>query len=69
MGAEPLYQRALAITQKTLGPTHPNLAPILGNYAMLLETTNRSSEAAKLREQTKALGTMSYGGEEGTSPP
>ncbi len=35
--AEPLYQRALAICEKTLGPDHPNTTTIRENYSYLLQ--------------------------------
>ena len=33
--AEPLYQRALAISEKILGPEHPDVATNMENYAVL----------------------------------
>jgi hypothetical protein len=45
--AEPLYQRALAIAEKRLGPKHPNVARVGKNYATLLRATNRDAEAAQ----------------------
>ncbi len=33
--AEPLYQRALAIWEKALGPEHPNVATSVNNLADL----------------------------------
>ena len=35
--AEPLYQRALTILEKSLGPEHPNVAAGLNNLAQLLK--------------------------------
>ena len=35
--ALPLYDRALAIDEKVLGPDHPDVAGDLNNKAMLLE--------------------------------
>ena len=35
--AEPLYQRALAIKEKMLGPEHPHTKSTRQNYAALLE--------------------------------
>ena len=35
--AEPLYQRALAICEKALGPEHPDVATCLENYAPCYE--------------------------------
>ena len=34
--AEPLFQRSLAIAEKTLGPEHLDVATSLENYAALL---------------------------------
>src|SRR5262249_39310648 len=36
MGARPLYERALAINEKVLGPEHPETATSLNNLARLL---------------------------------
>ena len=36
--AEPLYQRSLAISEKALGPDHPDVATSLNNLAGLYET-------------------------------
>ena len=33
--AEPLYERALAIREKALGPDHPDVATSLNNLAVL----------------------------------
>jgi Tfp pilus assembly protein PilF len=46
--AEPLYRRALAIDEKSLGPEHPNVAIRLNNLAELLSATNRLAEAEPL---------------------
>ncbi len=53
--AEPLYQRALAIWEKALGPEHPNVATVLENYAALLRQMNRNSEAAEMEARVKAI--------------
>ncbi len=53
--AEPLYLRALAILEKTLGPEHPNVASGLENYADLLRKTDRNAEADKLEERARAI--------------
>jgi len=39
--AEPLYRRALAITEASCGPDHPYVAANLSNLAVLLGATNR----------------------------
>ena len=43
--AEPLYQRALAIREKALGPQHPDLANSLNNLAILYQVQGRYEEA------------------------
>ena len=53
--AEPLYQRALAIREKTLGPEHPNVATCLENYAFLLREMGRSEEAVPLESRARAI--------------
>jgi tetratricopeptide (TPR) repeat protein len=46
--AEPLYRRALAIDEASLGPDHPNVSSYLNNLARLLRATNRLQEAEPL---------------------
>jgi Tetratricopeptide repeat len=53
--AEPLYQRALAIREKALGPEHPNVATCLENYASLLRKMGRPEEAATLEVRARAI--------------
>ncbi|MDA2913832.1 tetratricopeptide repeat protein [Acidobacteriia bacterium AH_259_A11_L15] len=53
--AEPLYQRALAIWEKALGPEHPFVAQGLENYAVLLRKTNRHAEAKELEARARAI--------------
>ncbi len=53
--AEPLFQRAIAMTEKTLGPDHPQVARTLAGYAALLRATKRKGEAAKLEQRAKAI--------------
>ena len=53
--AEPLYQRALVIREKTLGLNHPDLATSLENYAALLSETGRRAEADKLDAQAQTI--------------
>ncbi len=40
--AEPLYQRALAIFEKALGPEHPNVVQGKKNYALMLNEMGRA---------------------------
>ncbi len=53
--AEPLYQRALAINEKTLGPEHPSVALSLENYAELLRKTGREEEASSMEARAEAI--------------
>ena len=59
--AEPLFQRALAITEQQLGPDHPDTGTSLNNLAALYFVTDRLPEAAAMmsgvvRILEKALG-------------
>jgi tetratricopeptide (TPR) repeat protein len=53
--AEPLYQQALAIIEKTRGPEHPDVAAVLEDYAALLRATGRDAEAEKLELRASAI--------------
>jgi len=53
--AESLYQRALAASQKTLGPNHPNIAIILNNLARLSYTQGKYAEAVPLYQRALAI--------------
>ncbi len=53
--AEPLFQRALAINEKALGPEHPDVAQSLENYAALLRQTARADEAERMEARAKAI--------------
>ncbi len=53
--AEPLYKRALAIREKSLGPKHPNVATSLENYAARVRATGRTAEAEKMEARAKAI--------------
>ena len=55
MAAEPLYQQALAISEKALGPEHANVAQFLENYAALLRKTGRAAEEDKMAARAKAI--------------
>ena len=55
--AEPLYQRALAILEKALGPEHPHLATGLENYAVLLRAIGRQEEAATMEARAQVIRT------------
>ncbi len=53
--AEPFYQRALAIFEKVLGPDHPRIARTLEDYAGILQSMNRPSEATALKARAKTI--------------
>ena len=59
--AEPLYRRALAITDASFGPDHPTVATCLNNLALLLKATNRLAEAEPLYRRALAITEASYG--------
>jgi Tetratricopeptide repeat len=53
--AEPLFRRALAIDEASLGPNHPNVAIRLNSLAFLLRTTNRLAAAEPLMRRALAI--------------
>ena len=53
--AELLYQRALAIYEKTLGPEHPNVADLLENHAEFLRATDRNEEARAFEARAQMI--------------
>jgi hypothetical protein len=53
--AEPLYVRALAIQERSLGADAPEVATILDDYAALLRQTGRVSEAGELEQRARAI--------------
>lgn len=53
--AEPLYQRALAIRERQLGPTHPDTAQTLNNLAELYERLGKYRKAKKLHQRALAI--------------
>jgi tetratricopeptide (TPR) repeat protein len=53
--AEPLFDRALAILGKALGPEHPRVATCLENYAFLLRKMRRPEEAKPLEARARAI--------------
>ena len=55
MEAEPLYQRALAIREKALGPEHPEVATVLENYAPLLRKIGKDAEVAELEARASTI--------------
>ncbi len=61
--AEPLFRRALAIGEASLGPDHPDVASGLNNLAELLRVTNRLGEAEPLFRRALAIDEASLGPE------
>jgi CHAT domain-containing protein/Tfp pilus assembly protein PilF len=53
--AEPLYQRALAIWEKALGPNHPNVAQSLNNLAALYRAKGEYARAEPLYQRALAI--------------
>ena len=45
--AAPLYQRALAIREQALGPTHPDVATSLNNLAVLASAQGDRARAVR----------------------
>lgn len=54
--AEPLLRQALSISEKTNGPRHSSLQPILNKYATVLDRTNRAGRAHKMRDRARKIG-------------
>ena len=55
------YQHALALKQKRLGSTHPDLVPLIGDIAQLKCADRRFKEAAALYERVVAIDRAAYG--------
>ena len=53
--ARPLYERALAIRERTLGPDHPDTATSLNNLALLLYQQGEYAAARPLYERALAI--------------
>ncbi len=61
--AEPLYQRALAIDEKALGPEHPAVATGLNNLALLYYAEGKYTEAEPLFRRALAIAEKALGPE------
>jgi tetratricopeptide (TPR) repeat protein len=59
--AEPLYRRALAIDENSLGPTHPHVAIVLSDLGWLLQSTNRAAEAEPLYHRALTIEEKNHG--------
>src|SRR5439155_366580 len=62
-GARPLYERALAIKEKALGPDHPDVARSVGNLANLLWSSGDYPRARPLFERSLAIHEKALGPE------
>ncbi|MFL5665310.1 MAG: tetratricopeptide repeat protein [Ktedonobacteraceae bacterium] len=61
--AEPLLQRALAISEQVLGPEHPNTALNLNNLAALYRSQGKYEQAEPLYERALAISEQVLGPE------
>jgi tetratricopeptide (TPR) repeat protein len=59
--AEPLFKRAIAIGEKTLGPENPGLATGLNNLALLYKTQGNYEEAETLLKRALAIYEHKFG--------
>ena len=62
-GARPLFERALAIREKVLGPEHPDTATSLSNLAILLQDQGDFAGARPLFERALAIREKALGPE------
>jgi tetratricopeptide (TPR) repeat protein len=53
--AIPLFERALEIDEKALGPDHPDVAPVLEHYAVPLRQTGRTAQAEAAEERVRII--------------
>jgi Flp pilus assembly protein TadD len=61
--ARPLFERALAIREKVLGPEHPRTADSLDNLGILLQTLGDPAGARPLHERALAIREKALGPE------
>jgi tetratricopeptide (TPR) repeat protein len=50
-----LYQEAIAIKQRVLGPSDPEVATTLHNLALLLKSAGRTDEAESIWAEARAV--------------
>jgi tetratricopeptide (TPR) repeat protein len=65
--ARPLYERALALREKRLGPDHPDTAGTLNNLALLLWDKGSHEAARPLLERALAINEKTFGPEHGAT--
>jgi tetratricopeptide (TPR) repeat protein len=61
LAVRPLFERALAIRQKLLGPEHPDTATSLSNLARLLGKSGHTDDAEPLFKRAIAIGEKARG--------
>ena len=61
--AGPLYQRSLAISEKALGPEHPDVAQSLNDLGLLYKAQGRYDEAESLYQRSLAIREQALGPE------
>ena len=61
--AEPLFERSLAIMEKTLGPDHPDTAVTLERWAVLHDVRGRYAQAEPLYQRVLAIREKTSGAE------
>jgi tetratricopeptide (TPR) repeat protein len=61
--AEPLFKRAIALVEKTLGKEHPELAVNLNDLASLYQTQGKYQEAEPLYQRAITIGEKTLGPE------
>lgn len=55
VAAEPLFKRALKVSESANGPEHASVASVLDSYAEVLEKVNRVGEASRLRARARMI--------------
>jgi tetratricopeptide (TPR) repeat protein len=53
--AEPLFKRALAISEKKLGAYHTDLAQVLENMALMYEKMDRKKQAESFAKRAERI--------------
>jgi tetratricopeptide (TPR) repeat protein len=59
--AEQLYKRSVAISEKALGPNHPNVAATLNNLANVYKSQIRFGEAEEVSKRALAIRQKAFG--------
>jgi tetratricopeptide (TPR) repeat protein len=59
--ARPLYERALALCEKRLGPDHPDTAETLNNFALSLRDEGKHDDARPMLERALVINEKAFG--------